>query len=300
MAGKEMYEALLDGLFEGVYFVDRDRRITFWNKAALRITGYASADVVGRSCREGLLCHVDDSGKHLCDEGCPLAATMEDRLSREAHVFVRHADGHRVPVRVACAPIVGESGEVVGAVESFFEDAEWRGAAERVKELEKYAFIDVLTELPNRRHLEQQISSKLEELTRYGWPCGILLIDIDNFKQVNDAYGHAVGDAVLKMVARTLQGGVRSFDLVGRWGGEEFLALLTNAPGEILVVVAERMRALVAASGLREPDEIAVTISIGVAAAKPGDSIADVTRRADENLYRAKGLGRNAVWASEP
>jgi diguanylate cyclase (GGDEF)-like protein/PAS domain S-box-containing protein len=299
MLSKEMYEALLDGLFEGVYFVDRDRRITFWNKAATRITGFPGADVIGKRCRDGMLCHVDDAGVHLCERGCPLAATMEDRRGREAHVFVRHADGHRVPIRVAAAPIVDDRGDVVGAVESFFEDSDWRESRDRAALLERYAFIDSLTELPNRRHLEQQLASKIDELGRYGWPCGVLLIDIDEFKRVNDVHGHLVGDAVLRMVARTLQGGVRSFDIVGRWGGEEFLAIVTNAPSEILVVVAERVRALVAASTLREPAEIAVTVSVGVSAARRGEPLEEVIRRADENLYRAKALGRNAICAND-
>jgi diguanylate cyclase (GGDEF)-like protein/PAS domain S-box-containing protein len=297
---KEMYEALLDGLFEGVYFVDRERRITFWNKAAARITGFSQDQVMGQRCRDGLLCHVDDAGNHLCQSGCPLAATMEDRQPRDAHVFVHHADGHRVPVRVASAPIVDAAGEVVGAVESFFEEVDWRANRDRAELLERYAFVDALTELPNRRHLEQQLASKIEELARYGWPCGVLLVDVDHFKRVNDAHGHAVGDAVLKMVARTLQGGVRSFDIVGRWGGEEFLAIVTNAPGDTLVVVAERMRALVAASSLREPVSISVTISIGAAAAGRGEPFADVIRRADENLYRAKERGRDIVCADDP
>jgi diguanylate cyclase (GGDEF)-like protein/PAS domain S-box-containing protein len=300
MITTEMTTALLDGLYEGVYFVDRDRRITFWNEAAERISGFSGAQVLGRACREGLLCHVDDKGNHLCEKGCPLQATMEDGQRRTAHVFLRHAQGHRVPVRVASSPVRDPDGRIVGAVESFFEDAEWRETEARAALLEKYAFIDTLTELPNRRYLEQRISLGLDELNRYGWPCGVLMVDVDKFKPVNDTYGHDVGDALLRMVARSLQGGMRGSDLVGRWGGEEFLALVTNADPEILVVVAERMRALVSASGLRAPAEIAVTISVGVAAARPGESAADIVKRADANLYRAKELGRNMVWAGEP
>ncbi len=294
---KEMYTAILDGLHEGVYFVDLEHRITYWNSGAERISGFTSAQVLGRACREGLLCKIDERGNLLCDGGCPLAAAIQDGRSHSAHVFLRHALGHRVPVRAASSPVRDDEGRIVGAVESFFEDAEWLESEERSALLERYAFVDALTELPNRRYLEQRLSLRLDELTRYGWPCGVLLVDVDRFKDVNDMYGHDVGDALLQMVARSLQGGMRGSDLVGRWGGEEFLAVVANAPMEILVVVAERMRALVAASGLREPADIAVTISVGVAAARPGDTLVEVTKRADENLYRAKELGRNMVWA---
>jgi diguanylate cyclase (GGDEF)-like protein/PAS domain S-box-containing protein len=300
MAGREMYEALLDGLFEGVYFVDRDRRITFWNKAAGRITGFGSADVIGRRCKDGMLCHVDEAGNHLCENGCPLAATMDDGKSRSAQVFVSHADGHRVPVRVAVSPILDATGEIVGAVESFFEDDEWRRAADRVHELEKYAFIDELTDVPNRRHMEQRLASKLDELARYGWPCGVLLIDVDHFKAINDTHGHAVGDLVLKMVARTLAAGLRGLDVVGRWGGEEFLAVVTNPSRGALAAIANRMRVLVAASRLSEPVSVSVTVSIGATVAEPGEAAADVLRRADENLYRAKKAGRDRVCGGEP
>lgn len=123
----------------------------------------------------------------------------------------------------------------------------------------------------------------------------MLLIDIDHFKGVNDKYGHAVGDSVLRMVGRTLQGGVRGGDLAGRWGGEEFLVIVGNATHEVIATVAERVRALVAASSLTEPEALSVTISVGAAVARAGESAAEVVHRADVCLYQAKREGRNTV-----
>jgi PAS domain S-box-containing protein len=205
----DFHKSLLDGLFEGVYFVDKDRRIVYWNKAAEAITGYRSDEVVGRSCASSILCHVDESGRQLCSTGCPLAQTMASRQRNLMHIYLRHAEGHRVPVRVAASPILDASSEVIGAVESFVEDSEWRSAIQRAAELEKYAFFDTLTELPNRRYLERTLEAKMEESRRYGWPCGVLVIDVDHFKRINDKYGHDTGDATLRMVARTLTGGLR-------------------------------------------------------------------------------------------
>src|SRR5512138_2173073 len=120
---KNFYKNVIDNLYDGVYFVDRDRRITYWNKGAERITGYTAEHSIGRRCRDNLLNHVTANGIPLCQEHCPLAAVMEDGQEREAEVFLHHADGYRVPVLVRGAPLRDESGNIIGAVESFSNNA---------------------------------------------------------------------------------------------------------------------------------------------------------------------------------
>jgi PAS domain S-box-containing protein len=97
---KEFYLGLLDQISDGVYFVARDRHITYWNGGAERITGFRAEEVQGHSCSEGMLRHIDDTGGQLCLRGCPLAAVMRDGEPREARVYLHHKDGHRVPVTV--------------------------------------------------------------------------------------------------------------------------------------------------------------------------------------------------------
>ena len=97
---KDFYKELVDNLYDGVYFVDRDRRITYWNEGAERITGYSAPQVIGRRCRDTLLNHVTANGVLLCQDHYPLAAVMENGKPREAEVYLHHADGHRVPVMV--------------------------------------------------------------------------------------------------------------------------------------------------------------------------------------------------------
>ena len=299
MADKDdFYRKLIENLGEGVYFVDRERRITFWNKAAERITGFHNKEVVGRRCMDQVLTHVDDTGRCLCVGECPLSETIADGRERQTEAYLHHKEGHRVPVHIRTTPIVDEAGRVIGAVELFTDNSRNLGLEERLAELQRLALLDPLTHLPNRRYVESHLQARFAELRRNEWPFGVLYIDIDHFKRVNDRYGHETGDKVLQLVARTLDANSRPFDIVGRWGGEEFLALVTNASPEVLVVVAERMRALVAASGLKQPAEITVTVSAGAAAANPGESAASVIKRADEALYRAKQMGRNAIWLS--
>lgn len=102
---KDFYKDIIDNLYDGIYFVDRDRVITYWNKGAERITGYAATQTIGHSCRDNLLNHVTANGIQLCMTNCPLAAVMEDGHVREAEVFLHHKDGHRMPVVVRATPM---------------------------------------------------------------------------------------------------------------------------------------------------------------------------------------------------
>ena len=287
---------LLDSLFDGAYLLDMDRRITYWNRGAERISGYPRSEVLGRPCAQNVLVHVDADGNRLCDDRCPVHATLQDGREREAEVFLLHRDGHRVPVTVRVAPIMGPEGKPIGAFEIFSDAASRTRLLDRVADLERQAMMDALTELPNRRFLDMVLASRFQELERYDRPFGLLIADIDHFKAVNDTWGHDVGDRVLRMVAQSLKGCVREFDVVGRWGGEEFVVIAVNVGAPQLAAFAERLRAVVATTIATDGDqEIRVTISLGGALAYSTDDAESIWRRADEQLYVAKEAGRNRV-----
>jgi diguanylate cyclase (GGDEF)-like protein/PAS domain S-box-containing protein len=288
--------SLLDHLSDGVYVVDHDRVIRTWNAAAERLTGFTAEEVIGKRCRDGLLNHVDEDGVELCGHACPLAGTMRDGQPRAARLFLRHREGHRVPVHVRAAPVRDDEGTVIGSVEVFTDDHEVVKIRRQLSDMEHLAHTDALTGVGNRRHLASHLERRHAEWERYGWQFGVLLLDIDRFKAVNDEFGHDVGDDVLRMVAKSVAYGVRGGDAVGRWGGEEFVAVV-DAPGiGALAATAERMRALVEQSHLTVHErEVGVTVSIGAALAGPGDTVESVLRRADALLYDAKLAGRNRV-----
>jgi diguanylate cyclase (GGDEF)-like protein/PAS domain S-box-containing protein len=287
---------ILDNLYDGVYIVDKKRRITYWNKAAERLTGFGRDEVLGKSCAHNILMHVDEKGESLCQGKCPLAYTLEDGTPREAEVFLHHKQGHRVPVLVRVAPIRDESGNITSAVEVFGDNTPRLESRQRIKELENIALLDALTALPNRRYLEDQLEARFAEFQRLHMQFGVLMLDIDHFKKVNDTYGHDIGDDVLKMVSRTMEANSRPYDIVGRWGGEEFLAIVPNADEKILAMVAERYRMLVEKSVLLHQNQpIKVTISIGGAIVHKEESVSDLIKRADDNLYLSKENGRNQV-----
>jgi diguanylate cyclase (GGDEF)-like protein/PAS domain S-box-containing protein len=290
------HEKLLDGIFDGVYFVDVERKITYWNRGAERLTGYSASEALGRHCYDNFLVHVDETGRALCINGCPLASTIGDGQAREAEIFLRHKRGHRVPVYVRIAPITNQSGQIVGAVEIFSEVAPKKEVERRLHELERMAFLDSLTSLPNRRYTELKVKQALEEFQQFGKSFGLLMLDIDHFKQVNDLHGHDAGDAALKVVSATLLKSMREHDLVGRWGGEEFLVVLSNVNADMLTDLAGRCRVLVAESGaLMDNIRICVTVSVGATLFKHGDSVQVAVKRADELMYVSKTSGRNRI-----
>jgi diguanylate cyclase (GGDEF)-like protein/PAS domain S-box-containing protein len=294
-SGKELMR-LLDEVSEGVYFTDRKRRITFWNKAAERISGFSGKEVIGRGCADNILIHVDDHGHSMCRGLCPLAHTLRDGAKRQADIYLHHKDGHRVPVQVRTFPLRDANRREIGAVELFSDSSEKLDLGTRLQELEKLAMVDRLTSVANRYFSEKSLEARLEEFKRFAWPLGIIFYDIDDFKAVNDQYSHRVGDRALKTVARTLQSNVRSIDQVGRWGGEEFVVILRNTDMKSLKRIAEKLRLLVERSVFWVKGEaIRVTLSGGATLARPGDTVTGLVERADLLMYKAKKAGKNRV-----
>jgi diguanylate cyclase (GGDEF)-like protein/PAS domain S-box-containing protein len=297
----EFHKAIVDNLADGVYFVDPDREIRYWNHGAERITGYESGDIVGRHCFDNILDHVDAEGNSLCQTVCPLAATILDGQPREVSMWLRHADGYRKPVRARTAPVRDGGGTIIGAVEVFSDDSAVLQAAEDADRARHDALTDDLTGLPNRRLFDAALAGRLENLDRYGWQFGLLIVDIDHFKAVNDSHGHAFGDAVLVGVARTLHGAVRGGDVLARWGGEEFAVLVESSDDSSLIETAERLRVLVASSEVRLAGlSKKVRVSVGGALAHPEDTAESLFARADRALYGAKHAGRNRIEIAQP
>jgi diguanylate cyclase (GGDEF)-like protein/PAS domain S-box-containing protein len=293
---EELYKKLVDNLYDGVYFVDPERKITYWNKSAEALTGYKSSEIIGKYCWNNILMHVDLEGRSLCHGPCPLSRAMKEDRMLEQEVYLRHKKGHRVPVLVRASPIKDAEGRVIGAVEIFSDNSPKISLQQRVEELEKLALLDALTEIGNRRYAELIVHSKLDEMRRYGWRFGLLFIDIDNFKEVNDTYGHETGDRVLRMVAKTLQNAIRSSDAVSRWGGEEFVAVIGHADKPALSRLSNKLRMLVGQSELLVGGElIKVTISIGSTVSIMDDTVDSLVGRADKLMYDAKLSGRNCV-----
>lgn len=281
--------------YEAVYFVDRNRMITFWNKEAERITGFSANEIIGKYCYDNILNHVNEAGTQLCLTGCPLERTIYDGARRETKVYLQHKNGHRVAVLIKSIPILSNH-EVIGGAEMFVEEHTIKGHRTELESLRVLALFDQLTQLPNRRLLEQELASALANYQNYDIPFGVLFLDVDYFKRVNDTYGHHAGDRVLQGMAASLRQAFRSSDVVGRWGGEEFLILIRDIDAPRLMRLAEKARILVERTNTRNEEyDIVVTISIGASMVTKEDDIAMLLKRCDDALYQSKRKGRNTV-----
>jgi diguanylate cyclase (GGDEF)-like protein/PAS domain S-box-containing protein len=290
----QFYAELLDEISDGVYFVNRNREITYWNGGAERITGYTAAEVSGHSCAEGILRHVTDTGRQLCRRGCPLAAVMTDGGSRQADLYLHHKDGHRVPVRVRARSLRDDRGRVVGSVEVFTTRTSSSDQPDRRAPVD--GSLDPVTGLAPRRLGELHLQTLLRAVAEHGASLGVLFIDADDFKNVNDTYGHQTGDQVLRMVGQSLANALRRGDIPMRWGGEEFVALLPGTDVAGLHASAERVRMLIANSWIQKGSElIRVTVSVGASMALPTDTPDRLIERVDRHMYASKHAGRNRV-----
>ncbi len=290
------FRAMIDNLHDGAYFVDRDRRIVYWNKSAEELTGYASEEVVGRTCDDEIRMHVDEEGKNLCTDMCPITETLEDGELREAELFLHHKSGHRVPVAIRVAPVRDRKGEITGAVEVFSENSALVTARARISELESTATLDPLTRLPSRRCIEQELTSRVDELARFGRTFGVVSVRVDRMEELNGAFGRDIGDDVLRMVGNTLLYNSRPFDVIGRWGGAEYVGTVVGVERDGLIKVAERLRALVGKSTLPLEDRtVSVTVSVGAVMAEWGDTVDVLIDRAGQMMHRSRGRGRDRV-----
>jgi diguanylate cyclase (GGDEF)-like protein len=179
-------------------------------------------------------------------------------------------------------------------------------ALERVKLiafLENLSITDALTGIANRRHFEWRLSEEIERARRYKYPLSALMLDLDHFKQVNDNYGHQIGDIVLQQVAQRLRRILRRTDFLARYGGEEFIVLAPQTPADRALILAERLRQVIAESPIPVADNLQIhtTISIGVAVfPNHAQNESELIGAADAALYKAKQMGRNRVCMFEP
>lgn len=239
--------------------------------------------------------HVDQNGEQLCLEGCPLQKTLADGIINEAQVFLKHKEGYRIPIMVKTLPIYDSEQNIVAAIEVFTDERFQKQVYQENIELKDQLRVDALTQVANRHFFDFQIAKRLEESNVFPNPFGILVIDIDHFKKVNDTYGHLIGDEILKIVAQSLSSNISKTDLVSRWGGEEFIIIIDVSNKEDLFRVAERLRHVVASSSyqLKDGKAVQVTISIGGALVDSADTVKSLIQKADENMYDAKRNGRN-------
>lgn len=295
----EVYRSVLERLHTGVYIVDRERRIVFWNRGAEHISGFLSQDVVGRCCRDEILVHCDSNNVVLCGDRCPLLNTMRDGRSTEAEIFLRHKFGFRVPVHIRAISIKDAKGNVIGAAESFEEprisvETERRSAAPMVR-------VDAATGIPDDKASQTALDSAFGSFLEHHVAFSVMRIHVDGLSHFTANHGPDAGMQLLRVIAQTLRNALRPGDFLGCWSEREFVGILPLHRRRALFRVTERLRSLGNCAAIPWwGDRLSLPLSFGLVTTEPGDTLETLLARADKALDRSIDEGGNRYTFGMP
>ncbi len=287
---------LLDNDFEGTFIIDRDKNILFWTRGAEKISGYSAAETLGHQCSNKFLMPINEQGLLLCSSFCLANQVLAANSPRQIEAYIHHKEGYRLPVMMRVIPLRHASNEILGTAHIFIDTSPRLSMPPRLEKLDHLELIDPQTSIGNRAFLNIYLQSRLQEWQKFGIPFGVLMIDIDHLTELNDLYGRATCDRLIATIARTLQNNLRFVDVLGRWGDDEFLAIITNIDESKLDVVANKLRLLVQNSFIfAEGASVSATVSIGATIVQKKDTVKELVDRAEKLMYHSKWLGRNRV-----
>ena len=290
MLEMDIFEDIVPLCPDGIIGIDQKGTVVIFNKAAEKLTGYTMDEVIGKL--------------HITQVYHPekLARLIKKLIYSPEHggegklegfeVDVTTKDGRTVPIRLS-ATLIHKDGQEIGSV-GFFHDLTLKNEMEaRLLEL---SIRDGLTGLFNHRHFHSTLSKELERAERYNRPLSLIVLDLDNFKQCNDQFGHIEGDTILQLVGKTAQKILRATDAAFRYGGDEFVIILPETSLSSASTVAEKFREeFKSACPYRISSEKAggleVTLSLGVAQVGQGEETESLMKRADLAMYEAKRSG---------
>lgn len=289
---REHAQVTLDSIGDAVLSTDLEGRLTYLNRVAEEMTGWPSEDAVGRLLPE--VFNILDGTTHKTAINPALHAIRENRdVGLVADCVLVRRDGFECAIEDSAAPIHNRDGQVSGAVIVFHDVSESRAMALKMSHLAQH---DFLTGLPNRMLLTERLSRAIGLAQRHHKQVGVLFLDLDYFKNVNDSLGHAVGDQLLQSVGERLSANVRATDTVCRQSGDEFVILLAEIehPNDA-ALIADKLLAAFSVSHQVGGQDLHITLSIGISVyPDDGVDLDAVLQSADTAMYHAKAHGRNS------
>lgn len=281
----------LDAIGDAVLVVDPDGKVIYLNKVAETLTGWPEAEALGRSVDQ-VFHIVDGVSRQQATSPAHRAISAGQTVGLALGSVLIRRDGSDIAIEDSAAPIRDGAGGLTGAVIVFHDARQSGHVTQKMSHLAQH---DCLTGLPNRMLLMDRLTNAIGMAKRHGKKMALVFLDLDGFKQINDSFGHAVGDHLLRDVAADIESCVRDTDTVSRHGGDEFVVLLTEIERRRDAThIAEKLLDKFAQPHMVEGQELDVTVSIGISV-YPEDGIdADtLMRRADNAMYCAKNAGRN-------
>jgi diguanylate cyclase (GGDEF)-like protein/PAS domain S-box-containing protein len=288
----------LDSIGDAVISIDVAGNITYLNPVAESMTGWPLSEAYGRPLPD-VLRLIDGDTREPALNPLAMAILHNKTVGLSPHCVLIRRDGDESAIEDTAAPIHGPRGQVTGAVIVFHDVSKARAMSLRMSYLAQH---DFLTELPNRMLLNDRLTQAIALAHRHRTLLGVLFVDVDHFKRVNDSLGHAIGDQLLQSIARRLVACVRSADTVSRLGGDEFVVLLSEVSrAEDAAFSGDKILATLSAPHRIEQQDLRVTASIGVSV-YPGDGTDAETllKNADAALFHAKAKGGNKQQVFEP
>lgn len=292
----EILRSILETLPTGVYLVDRNRKILFWNAGAEDISGYLRQDVVGRFLRDHLLATNDEVKNVDSDPFDLVSLAFRDGKSSTADVSILHKQGYRVPIVLRTVPIRNERGGVIGVAECFERNITASDRTRRQTPAMELGCIDAMTGIPARTFMETRLSEQWTSFAERHAPFGVLLIQVDQLDHIRGARGPSVVPTILRVVAQTIENSLRPTDLVGCWSENQFLALLLDCKESQVEMVANRIRKMIGQSEVEWwGDKFSVTAAFGGAGSRPEDTLELLVERAGRSLLESITAGGNRV-----
>ena len=312
---EEKFRSFISLSNDGMALVNEKGQVIEWNGSLSRITGISMERVYGEAIWDIMSwgnIRIDD--KALDIEGLKkfvlntLKRGLKINSVKENLCQITHTDGHIVHLQYSLFTIRVDNGYRLGMVirdntvsvnDRIYIASQHEKLNQAYQEMEKLARIDPLTQISNRRDVEIRLDYEMTRYERHHHPFSLSIMDIDDFKKFNDTYGHDMGDYVLTEIAKLMKETIRAQDILGRWGGEEFILVFPETDSSGGEIIAERIRLGIESHRFSfKGDDVSVNITGGLAEYNPGEELEKTVKRADKALYRGKNSGKNCIVIS--
>jgi PAS domain S-box-containing protein len=286
----EIYRNMLENLPVALCVVDLQKRIVFWSSGAERLTRHLRHEVVGHSCIAEPLLHCDQPGCEFCDEHCPVACAMKTSQAVDSTGFLRHKDGHEIPVRIRAVPVHNQHRSIIGALSTF---EELQGGIRRERSEGNSSspdYEDHVTGVASRAMIQAHMQTKLASLSAANCSHWAFLVQVQGLAHFRASLGTEAASSLLRLMVRTVESCLWTSDLVGRWSDDQFLLLVDGHREEGIESLKSRIRKLLAAEGIEWWGERrSLPVLIVATAAATGDTVESVVQRLHKLLAGASG-----------